>query len=89
MGDAAAARAADHPERHQPTALRDAQGHHGGAAQAGAQGGAGRTGRGGQRILRLYVPEKDKQTKLFEGAPAAAAGELVRALREEARVLGG
>ena len=42
----------------------------------------------GQRILRLYAPEKEKRTKLFEGAPAAAAAELVRALREEARVLG-
>ena len=41
----------------------------------------------GQRILRLYAPEKDKRTKLFEGAPAAAAAELVRALRDEARVL--
>ena len=43
----------------------------------------------GQRILRLYAPEKEKRTKLFEGAPAAAATELVRALRDEARVLGG
>jgi len=42
----------------------------------------------GQRILRLYAPEKEKRTKLFEGAPASAATELVRALREEARVLG-
>lgn len=42
----------------------------------------------GQRILRLYAPEKEKRTQLFEGAPAAAATELVQALREEARVLG-
>lgn len=39
-----------------------------------------------QRIVRLYVPERDKRTQLIEGAPAAAAAELVRVLREDARV---
>ena len=38
------------------------------------------------RILELYVPEKDKQTRLIEGSPAEAAKELVRVLREDARV---
>ena len=38
-------------------------------------------------ILELYVPEKGKQTRRIEGAPAVAAAELVRVLREEARVL--
>ena len=42
----------------------------------------------GQRIVRLYAPEKDKRTRLFEGAPPAAAKDLVRALRDDARVLG-
>ena len=38
------------------------------------------------RILDLYVPEKGKKLKLVQGAPAEAAKELVRVLREEARV---
>jgi electron transfer flavoprotein beta subunit len=38
-------------------------------------------------IAALYVPEKTKKTQLIEGAPAAAAKELVRRLREEARVI--
>src|SRR5262249_56900757 len=39
------------------------------------------------KISALYVPEKTKKTQLIEGAPAAAAKELVRRLREEARVI--
>jgi electron transfer flavoprotein beta subunit len=39
------------------------------------------------KIAALYVPEKTKKTQLIEGAPAAAAKELVRRLREEARVI--
>src|SRR5256885_4620251 len=38
-------------------------------------------------IAALYAPEKTKRTQLIEGAPAAAAKELVRRLREEARVI--
>ena len=38
-------------------------------------------------IVSLSVPEKSKRTHLIEGAPAQAAAELVRVLREEARVL--
>ncbi len=41
----------------------------------------------GQRILRVYPPEKSGDTHLIEGPPAEAAHELVRLLREEARVL--
>jgi electron transfer flavoprotein beta subunit len=40
-----------------------------------------------QKIAGLYPPEKSKKTQLIPGAPAAAAAELVRKLREEARVL--
>jgi electron transfer flavoprotein beta subunit len=40
-----------------------------------------------QRIVSLYVPEKGKKTQLIGGSPAEAAKELVRKLREEARVL--
>ncbi|MGE4055093.1 MAG: electron transfer flavoprotein subunit beta [Vicinamibacterales bacterium] len=40
-----------------------------------------------QSILKLYAPEKVKKTQILEGAPAAAATELVRRLREEARVI--
>jgi electron transfer flavoprotein beta subunit len=40
-----------------------------------------------QKILALYAPEKAKQTVMIGGTPAQAAKELVRRLREEARVL--
>jgi len=38
-------------------------------------------------ILDLYVPEKGKETRLIDGSPTEAANELVRLLREEARVI--
>ena len=41
----------------------------------------------GQRILRLYVPEKSGVTRFIEGSPPEAARELVRLLKEEARAL--
>jgi len=40
-----------------------------------------------QRIVSLYVPEKGKKTQMIAGSPAEAAKELVRRLREEARVI--
>jgi electron transfer flavoprotein beta subunit len=40
-----------------------------------------------QQIVSLYVPEKTKQTRMIAGTPSEAAKELVRVLREEARVL--
>jgi electron transfer flavoprotein beta subunit len=40
-----------------------------------------------QRIVSLYVPEKGKKTQLIGGSPSEAAKELVRKLREEARVI--
>jgi electron transfer flavoprotein beta subunit len=42
---------------------------------------------GTQKIAGLYVPEKGKKTQVIGGSPAEAAKELVRKLREEARVL--
>ena len=39
------------------------------------------------RIVALAPPEKTKRTQMIEGSPADAAKELVRRLREEARVL--
>ena len=39
-----------------------------------------------QKIVNLYFPEKTKQTRMIAGSAAEAAKELVRALREEARV---
>lgn len=39
-----------------------------------------------QRIMSIYVPEKTKATRLIDGSPAEAAAELVRVLREDARV---
>ena len=42
---------------------------------------------GGQKIVALYVPEKEKQTLIIGGTPAEAARELVAKLRDEARVI--
>ncbi len=39
-----------------------------------------------QKIVSLYFPEKTKQTRMITGSPADAARELVRVLREDARV---
>jgi electron transfer flavoprotein beta subunit len=39
-----------------------------------------------QRIVRLYAPERSKKTQMIAGAPADAAAELVRQLRD-ARVI--
>ena len=40
-----------------------------------------------QTIARLYVPEKTKQTRMLSGSPAEIAKELVRCLRDDARVI--
>jgi electron transfer flavoprotein beta subunit len=40
-----------------------------------------------QRIVRLYVPERSKTIQLIEGPPSQAAQELVRRLRDDARVI--
>ncbi len=41
----------------------------------------------GIRIERVYLPERAKQSQLFEGPPAAAAAKLVEKLKFEARIL--
>lgn len=40
-----------------------------------------------QRIVSLYAPEKIKKTQMIAGSAAEAAKELVRLLRDEARVI--
>ena len=40
-----------------------------------------------QQIVSLAVPTRSKQTHMLDGAPADAARELVRLLRDEARAL--
>jgi electron transfer flavoprotein beta subunit len=40
-----------------------------------------------QRILKLYVPQKQKRTEMITGGAADVAKTLVRKLREDARVL--
>jgi electron transfer flavoprotein beta subunit len=40
-----------------------------------------------QKVLALHPPQKSKQTLMIAGSPAEAARELVKRLREEARVL--
>jgi electron transfer flavoprotein beta subunit len=49
---------------------------------------ARREGGPGVRVLSVAVPTRAKQIRLIDGSPAEAARELVRALREDARVLG-
>src|SRR6266508_4468538 len=41
----------------------------------------------GQEIVALALPTRSKQTRLIDGSPAQAAKDLVKRLREEARVL--
>ncbi|MCA1560999.1 MAG: electron transfer flavoprotein subunit beta/FixA family protein [Acidobacteria bacterium] len=40
-----------------------------------------------QKIVSVYFPEKGKKTRMIDGSPAEAAKELVRLLREDARVI--
>ncbi len=40
-----------------------------------------------QRLLSVYFPEKAKKTQMISGSPAEAARDLVKRLREDARVL--
>ena len=40
-----------------------------------------------QRVVRLHVPQKAKQTRVIGGTPAESARELVRCLRDEARAI--
>jgi electron transfer flavoprotein beta subunit len=40
-----------------------------------------------QKIVSLYIPEKVKKTQIIGGSAAEAAKELVRRLREDARVI--
>ena len=84
----AAAGAAHHPERHQPAALRHAEGHHGGEEEGDPEGGAcRRTCSRRSRSSRLAVPTRSKADAHDRGPAGEAAKELVRRLREEARVL--
>ena len=39
------------------------------------------------RIVNLYAPEKAKQTRMITGSPGEVAAELVKSLREDARVI--
>jgi len=39
------------------------------------------------QLLRVYLPERTKQTQLFEGPPREAAAKLVEKLKFEARVI--
>jgi electron transfer flavoprotein beta subunit len=40
-----------------------------------------------ERIVAVYFPEKGKKTQMIAGSPAEAATELVKRLREDARVI--
>ena len=39
------------------------------------------------KVIALHTPQKSKQTVMIGGSPAEAAKELIKRLREEARVL--
>ena len=40
-----------------------------------------------QSIEKVYLPQKNKQTQIFEGDPKTAAAQLVEKLKFEVRVL--
>jgi electron transfer flavoprotein beta subunit len=40
-----------------------------------------------QRIVSVYLPEKGKKTQMLPGSPAEAARDLVKRLRDDARVI--
>jgi electron transfer flavoprotein beta subunit len=40
-----------------------------------------------QRITSVYFPEKAKKTQMIAGTPAEAAADLVKRLRDDARVI--
>jgi electron transfer flavoprotein beta subunit len=40
-----------------------------------------------QTIVRVYLPEKGRRTRMISGSPGESAKELVRLLRDEARAL--
>ena len=66
VGGDAAAGGADDPERHQPAALRDAQGHHGGEEERDRKVAArGRRGAAARRSSASTLPEKTKKTQMI------------------------
>jgi electron transfer flavoprotein beta subunit len=40
-----------------------------------------------QKILSVYFPEKGKKTQIIAGSPAEASADLVKRLRDDARVI--
>jgi len=40
-----------------------------------------------QQILRMYAPERQKRTEMLSGGAAEVAKQLVKKLREDARVI--
>jgi electron transfer flavoprotein beta subunit len=42
---------------------------------------------GKQEVVSIYFPEKGKKTQMIAGSPSEAAAELVKKLREDARVI--
>jgi electron transfer flavoprotein beta subunit len=40
-----------------------------------------------QRVARLHLPDRNKETEMLAGTAAEAAAELVQALRDRARVI--
>ena len=40
-----------------------------------------------QRLLSVHFPEKAKKTQMIAGSPAEAARDLIKRLREDARVI--
>ncbi|MFN7996728.1 MAG: electron transfer flavoprotein subunit beta/FixA family protein [Bryobacteraceae bacterium] len=48
---------------------------------------AAKTGAASIQVTRLYLPERTKQTQLFDGPPKEAAAKLVEKLKFEARVI--
>ena len=82
MGGDADAGAADDPERHQPAAVRDAQGHHGGEEERDPEGG--RRGAAPRRAAASSLSARERRSRLRSfRAAAEAAKKLVEKLREK------
>ena len=90
VGADAHARAADHPIRHQPAALRHPDGDQEGEDQGGPPHRAGADSGAAPptvALQRIYLPHRKKETQILTGTPAEAAAKLADILKFEVRVI--
>ncbi len=88
VGGHAASGGHHYPERHQPAAVCHAQGHHGREEERNPQGDVRRFHPHARRSSASTCHARPSRPGSSRVAPAEAAKELVRALKDEARVIG-